>query len=111
MPMMNLIEIYDYELEQASLLTYPDFVIQKGVETAADVLQMKIGSNLSTHSPFFPSKMSCLQKNDSKKEQSINKRNNHIERTHQCQNSKIKDQNVIATTHQSITTGETLKEY
>ena len=51
--MMNLIEKFDYKLEQASLLTHPDFISWKKVETATDMLQIRVGLKLSIHVALF----------------------------------------------------------
>jgi len=56
--LMEIINRVGYKSDQAGLLTYPDYVIWKGVETYIDIQQIRAELKWNVHAaPFNPSKI------------------------------------------------------
>ena len=73
--LIQIIDKLEYKIGQASLLTYPDFVILKDFEMVIDIQRVRYGLRWNVRAtPFYPKSHSQLQaSNVSEQQETHNK--------------------------------------
>ena len=81
--LVQIIDKLEYKIGQASLLTYPDFVILKGIETVIDIQHMRYSLKWNVHAAtFYPKSHSQSKASNASEQQETHNKDRRSKNQH-----------------------------